>query len=127
MNTRPESTPTTGTATVTVACKIPNGLILELGSPGVAGYWRQIINGSNHDSAVCGFGFTPSVDEAAFAQWLKVNANLEFVRQKLIFAHENASYAQARAIDHAELKSGLEALNPNKDLPKGVTPMNEAA
>jgi hypothetical protein len=129
--------------TVTVACKIPNGLILQLQrieefdipvlGGGKSTEKRYIphgnrvhINGpakalfgvSDHRLRVSGgYALTHNVDKDFFDAWLEQNAELDLVRKKMIFCHEKADYADRKAEDQAEIKSGLEPIDPD-NLPK---------
>ena len=105
--------------TVTVACKLPNGLHLDL--PGrdrvtVRGFavaWGE----ASPLSIVGGFGLTPGVDADFFEEWMITNADFEPVKKGLIFASAKASDATAQAKEFAGLKSGLEPLDPDKPGP----------
>ena len=102
------------TNTVTVGCKLPHGLVLELGGVEVT------INGVNSSLIVGGFGLTEGVDAAFFDAWMSANKHTAIVKNELIFAQSKTSEAQAEAKDKAANKSGLEGLG-KQDLPKGVT------
>lgn len=111
--------------TVTVALKLPNGLVLELKENKELGLKGRpevyVARGSalpygvaSEFSIVGGFGLTPNIDADFFAEWLVRNANLSVVKEGLIFAHAKASDASVQAREFAELRSGLEALDPEK-------------
>jgi len=68
--------------TVTVGCKLPNGIVLHLGEK------EQLINGSNSSVVIGGHGITEGVDKEFFDAWVEKNASLKFVKEGLIFAHE---------------------------------------
>ncbi len=115
--------------TVIVACKIPNGLILEMGAEGSDNYQRVVLNGPNSrhpDSPLVktaaevagGYGLT-TVDEKFMAGWLKKHSWLPAVKNGMVFIQPDLVEAQAKALDTADNRSGLERLNP-KDAPKGV-------
>ena len=119
--------------TVTVGCKIPSGLHLRLYTmvekdifvngtvyktkEAVPDDRRYKINGcaryvgadSPHDIRH-GVGLTHGVDKDFFEEWLKRNASMEVVRDKLIFAHEKPVEVEAQAKDRKSLKTGLEPL-----------------
>ncbi len=131
--------------TVTVACKLPNGLVLQLfqmedyDEPLLAGGYRRVkrarpetkdgfthkvkLNGcarrigrdSPHEIRN-GVGLTFGVDADFFDEWLKRNADADFVRKGLVFAQTKAREVEAQARDHRTLKSGFEPLDP-KSLP----------
>lgn len=103
-------------STVTVGCKLPNGLIIELDEQ------RVVLNGANSSALIGGFGMT-EVNEALFNAWLAKHKDFEPVKQGLIFAQAKPVNAQAEAKDKAELKSGFEGIDPKKPA-KGIEPMD---
>jgi hypothetical protein len=105
--------------TCTIGCKLPNGLIIEIGKPGDPNYRQQKLNGKNSALVIGGYGLTENVDEALFDAWAEKNKLLSFMRQGLIFKQKNTDEAKAQAIDTADKRTGLEPLNP-KDMPKGL-------
>jgi len=130
--------------TVTVACKLPHGLWLELTEPvehpeATPGSEKRTItmhrrtgkrvriNGNAvavgqapRHPIVGGFALTHGVDADFWAAWLKQNTLNSLVTAGLLFAHEKPEHAQKRAGEHAKLRSGLEPLDP-KNLPKSLT------
>ena len=109
-------------STVTVGCKLPNGVIMEMGTLGTPEYRRVTLKGANSATVVGGYGLTEHVDEALFDAWVKKNSWLEFIKQGLVFKQARADDARAQAADTAEMRSGFERLAP-KDFPKGVEPL----
>jgi hypothetical protein len=137
--------------TVTVACKLPHGLVLRLfamedhdepvmgggtktvkraiaiGDPvtihGVATPFGQVPKAP----IVGGFALTAGVDAEFFAAWLKQNAKSAVVRNGLIFGHEKPETAQKKAAEMADLRSGLEPLVPDKDprIPRRIETADE--
>lgn len=103
---------------VTVGCKLPNGLILEMGSRGAANYKAVTLAGANAAKIVGGYGMT-EVDAEFMAAWLKKYSWLPAVKNGAVFMHEDAASAQAMAIDNAENPSGFERLDPSK-APTGI-------
>lgn len=101
-------------ATVTVGCKLPNGLILELGDK------RVTVKGSNSSNIIGGHGITENVDKEFFDAWMAKNAGLQFVKSELIFAHEKYANTVAQAKEQVDEKTGLEPLNP-EEKPAGLT------
>lgn len=110
-----ESDKANGTAMYTVGCKLPNGLYLELGKPGDDDYTRVRLEGSNGARIVGGFGLTP-VSKAFWDKWVKKNAKLEFVKKGMVFAMDTDASAVDFAKERAELKHGMEPLDPLKGL-----------
>jgi hypothetical protein len=109
---------TNGTDMVVVGCKLPNGLILEIGKPGEDKYARIQLRGANSSRVIGGCGLT-DVPRDFITAWLKKNNKLSFVQQRLIFVGNDAAEASAVAVDRATQRTGFEPLNP-KDAPKGV-------
>lgn len=130
---------------LTVACKIPNGLILrnfemvehdvpimgggkktekravQIGEPikihGPATPFGQ----APKALIVGGFAMTPGVDADAFNAWLKANADHDAVKNGLIFGYEKADNAEGKAKEMRKVQSGLQPLVPDKDerIPRG--------
>jgi hypothetical protein len=124
--------------TVTVCCKLPSGLILrvydfvERHVPAGAGQYRlakvpvpreeeyavtgyAVPFGMPHDKTIAGgYALTPGIPEDFFDYWLAQNKGHPAVKQGLIFAHRQMESARDMAKERAELRSGLEPLNPDK-------------
>ncbi len=105
-------------STVTVGCKFPNGLVLELGKMGETegknAYRRVYLNGSNTrriHSVAAGHGLT-DVDKDFWEAWSTKFKHLTALKEKHVFAVDDAASAQAVAIEHMGEKSGLEPLDP---------------
>lgn len=108
----------TKSKTVTVGCKLPNGLILELNGQTVE------INGSTSSRVFGGHGITYDVDADLFNAWLGAHADRAMVRNGFIFAHDKAADTKAEAADKEDNATGLEAVDP--DAPNaGVTKADE--
>jgi hypothetical protein len=112
-----ESDKADGTKMVVVGCKLPHGLICELGKLGSDDYRSVRLRGAN-ESVVGGYGFT-DVSEAFMGAWLKKNQRLEFVKNGAIFIHGNEQSARGHAKDHDGVKTGFERLNYAAP-PKGI-------
>lgn len=131
-----------GTATVTVACRLPHGLYLDVVDPSVfdgidpkVGVVARPINEANRvkingcarpvgvplpDDApqvVGGFALTPGVPAAFWETWLAQNKDAPFVRNNLIFAHEKAGSVVSEAKEKKALRSGFEGMDPDKPAP----------
>lgn len=122
---------------ITVACKLPNGLILKLFEMRdteelvMGGGVRTVskafqmdrtpveLTGSRSASQsilhIGGYALTPNVDAQFFAEYLRQNYDSDIVQNRLIFAHESRDHIEGQAKDAAEVKSGLEPLNPDGD------------
>lgn len=103
---------TNSTTTVTVGCKLPNGLICELGKIGDEDYRSVTLNGANTANIHGGFGLTPGVDAAFWSAWVKKHKRLPFVAKGLVFAQGDVASAHDHAIDLSATKSGFESLDP---------------
>lgn len=133
-----------GAKTVTVACKIPSGLVLQLceeqdRSEAVMGggvkNFKQFfkvgekvtLNGfsvprgpdfdaDNVQPVAGGFGLTYGVNAEFFRKWMEQNKDSDMVRNKLIFAHEKPEYVRDKAKERqADVLSGLEPLKQAGD------------
>ena len=140
---------------VTVACKLPHGLILRCYDMvdgmepvqgngfktikvaqqiNVAGLEEVRINGNAipygkmPDFALeGGYALTEGVPREFWDRWVKDNAKLPAIVNKLVWATPKAiGYARDAAKEMAEIKSGLEPINP--DAPgRGVEKFNPKA
>jgi hypothetical protein len=104
-----------GTTMVVVGCKLPNGLICEMGKVGDENYRAVRLNGANSAKIVGGHGLT-HVSADFWNAWYKKNKHLEFVRKALVFAHGDEASASDHAADRAEVRTGMEPLDPIKSL-----------
>lgn len=94
---------------VTVGCKLPNGLHLDLQGK------RVTLNGANSSRIVGGYGLTP-VDKEFWEAWAKDYADSPLLLNGLVFAQGSDARATAKAGEQAEVKSGFEPLVPGKGL-----------
>ena len=134
--------------TVTVACKIQNGLRLRGGSfyevsvPVLGGglrvekQWRAngtevLIKGPGRDPARGddpsspnndGYALTFGVDAEFMEAWLKDNADLDAVKNGLILVHSNKTELKAQTREFRDQRTGLEPLSQAGDprVPKKV-------
>lgn len=93
--------------TVTIGCKLPNGLLLEVGNKNVQ------INGANSSQVVGGHGITYNVDADLWAAWLKQNADRDVVKNGFVFAHGKAADVKAESKEKTDNKTGQEPIDPN--------------
>lgn len=103
--------------TVTVGCKLPNGLHMDLRGTGGELNRRVTLNGANKSEVIGGYGITHGVDKEFFEEWKRINADFPPLKKGLIFAHDKPASAAAQAKEQAELKSGFEGMNPDKPAP----------
>ena len=146
----PASEPATGTATVTVACKLPHGLICRIHKkdkrmvPVYGGgykeeeFWSEtgeefILNGNAYPQNEApkvplahGFALTYGVRKDWWDAWIMQNRLLPAVKNGLIFAHERQGKTEDEAKEKAGVKSGLERLDP-KNLPPEFRKIEMAA
>lgn len=135
-----ESAPRNHTGgTVTVACKVPGGLRLRLFEmvdaletiPGVGQRTAKmaqpvgeqvVINGPAHPVNRAplheingGYAMTFGVPKDFFNEWMRQNKDSAMVKNRLIFAHENTDHARGQAREQAEIRTGIEGINPDGD------------
>lgn len=93
--------------TVTVGCKLPNGLIIEVGGQSVE------LNGANASNIIGGHGITYDVDADLFNAWMEAHQDRDMVKNGFVFAHDKAADTKAEAAEKANNATGLEAVDPN--------------
>jgi hypothetical protein len=138
----------TGTATVTVACKLPHGLLMkvydwvQVDQLVFGGGIKQVREARPRDQTyrlngnsvaqnrapgceiVGGFALTHGIPKDFWDRWIDQHKDWDAVKNHLIFAHEPADSARAESREKKGLKSGLERLNPKK-LPRGIAIADE--
>ena len=106
-------------STVTIVCKLPNGIIMQ-----VEGHKDVRINGWNNNdrnkNAIVGadYGMTENVPAALWEAWSKLHAESKLVKGGFIFAAKNEREAKAKATDNKGNKSGHEQLPKIKETNK---------
>ena len=140
---------TTSKETVTVACKLPNGLKLRLfemiehDEPVMGGGYRTVkiarkvgetitLNGCAAPFGVTkhlvgGYALTLGVPADFMAAWMDQNKGSPLIESKQIVVHVKDTEGAAR--EHAAVRSGLEPLSPKGDprAPKGITKSDATA
>lgn len=132
------SVESTGTETITVACKLPHGLVLRLfdmvdGNEAVAGGGFKVIkraqprpevvvlNGylTQHKgssipiaSPLSSYALTHGVSKDFFDRWIDENKELDLVKNGLVIAHAKDTAGAAR--EYKGTTNGLEPINPEK-------------
>jgi hypothetical protein len=101
------------TKTVTVGCKLPNGLHLDLKANDGATS-RVTLKGANDSRIVGGFGLTENVSAEFMERWLKKNAKHPAVVGGAIFIHSDMRSAESLAKERRDLTTGLDAIDPVK-------------
>ncbi len=125
--------------TVTVACKVPNGIHMDVvGKDGikkratVKGFARFIgVDEIDPVVRVGGFGLTPNVDKAHAEAWFAQNKDLDVVKKGLIFISSSDASAKSQAKEMKDERSGFEPLNPSdvdgKNTDPRLTPITGVA
>ncbi|MFT9018473.1 hypothetical protein [Acetobacter malorum] len=102
-------------STVTIGCKLPNGLVLSLGDT------RHELAGTRASAVIGGYGLTP-VPAEFWAAWSRKYAEFPPLKNGLIFAQSTLDKATGQAREQAALRTGVEPLNPATPAP-GITPV----
>lgn len=130
----------TGSDTVTVACKMPNGLKLRVHNMvdidvqvmgggvkiGKQAQWTgeeyvvrgpAIEFGMQHPFPVHGgYALTPGIPAEFWARWLEENKNAPYVKNQMIMAADRSDDIVAKALENHSRRSGLEPLRTDGDL-----------
>lgn len=109
-------------ATVTIGCKLPNGIIMQVGKTRVRvnGWNQNLIQGISH-------GTTENVPADLWEAWKKEHAESKLVKDGFIFASESTKNVEAKAKDKKDQKSGHEQLPQIKETDKaGVLGKSDA-
>ena len=80
--------------------------------------WPQ--NKGPHQQIVGGFAITHGIPKEFWDEWLAQNADADYVKNGLLFAHQEVASTLAEAREKEEEKTNLERLDPAK-LPKGLS------
>lgn len=105
------------TNVVTVGCKLPHGLVAQLGDVSVT------FNGLNSSNIIGGHGITEDVPAEFWAEWSKRNSGLAYMQKGLIFADAKPENTKAKAKERQNVKTGLEQIDPTAT--KEVQPLKE--
>lgn len=132
-----------GIAYVTVACKLPNGLWLQLhraqritvpvlggGTRDETQFMREgnryRVYGNSHPQnkapmceIVAGFALTHNIPKDFWDKWLDQNSESEIVKKSIIFGYAGRENIDAASKDHEKVKSGFERMDPT-NLPSVV-------
>lgn len=79
--------------------------------------WAQ--NRGPHQQLVGGFAITHGIPKAFWDEWLEQNERADYVKNGMLFAHQEVNSTLAQAREYEKEKSGLERLDPS-NLPKGL-------
>jgi hypothetical protein len=134
-----------GNKTVTVACRLPNGLDLRLfrmeewDEPVMGGGFRKtkravqygevvtlkgtaVPFGSAPTASPHGYALTHGVPADVWEQWLEQNKQSPIVLNHQVFAQPTPARANDMAKEHKSARSGLEPITPDTDkrIPRGI-------
>lgn len=137
--------PATGTDTVVVGSKLPNGLIMhvdkmverEVFSQGSRWIEKTAIQDGEtytlHGNAINmgamaagqppehviigGFALTPGIPRDFWERWA-ATTGADFVKRGIVFAASNEARARSQASERRDLKSGLEPIDPSNPGPR---------
>lgn len=112
---------------VSVGCKLPNGLHLDIRTPKPEGWkngdpqplvaQRITLKGQNEARVIGGAGVTENVPKDVFDRWMAEHKDFAPVAKGLIFVHSKTAVVESMAAERADLKTGFEAPDPNKPGP----------
>lgn len=114
--------------TVSVGCKLPNGMHLDIGREGEP-IERVTLKGINsltegaliRPAAKFGeYAVTKNVPKEFFEHWMSTHQNHPAVKNHLIFSHAQEESVKDMGEEFSEVKHGFEPLDPNKPA-KGIT------
>lgn len=106
---------------VVVACRLPHGIIAEVGQFGSPEYKSMKINGvfsvdaNGKPSSIAhnGHAFT-QVPEDFWNEWRKAHAGAQYLKNRMVYAEDALDAAQsATTLAEAKGKTGFEPLNPD--------------
>ena len=97
------------TDTVTIGCKMPHGLILDMTEPGKPSA-KFVVRGNNSARLIGGFGITEGVPRDFWNAWLSRNKEMVFVKKGLIFAYGKSADVEAKATEKAAMPHGFEPM-----------------
>ena len=92
------------TNTVTVGCKLPNGLVIDIPGKG-----SHKLAGARDSRIIGGYGLTP-VPSDFWDAWLAANAKSDLVTKNIVFAQATQAKAEGQAKELEGVKTGLEQL-----------------
>lgn len=136
---------------VTVACKMPNGLVLQVWD--IENYQEPMPGGMMRDATrrvkckkfapitlnparrrmmeeepsyriIGGYAMTENVPAELWSRWLRDNQDSDIVKNGLICAFEKADSSVSEAKNRRDVRSGLEPVSQTKDprMPKKIKP-----
>lgn len=130
------SGPVSGKDTITIACKLPTGIVMRLNRPievripmlGRPGEFivdkmdqpdldtQYIVAGPLRGdvlTTVGGYALTPGIPRDFAEEWFRQFKDASFVKSGMIFMEGNEQRSRDRAREQEEIRSGYERLNPD--------------
>lgn len=109
-------------ASVTIGCKLPHGLIIEIGTPEDEGYVSVTLKGGNSSAIIGGYGLT-RVSADVWAEWVRTHKFFPALRNGQLFVTPSEPDAQGEAVTRANVKTGFEGVDPeNPPAEFGIQP-----
>lgn len=93
---------------VNVACRLPQGLIIQLPSGNVVK-----LQGTQSPYAVAGHGITRGVPAALWAEVEAAYSEAKWLQQDLVFAMPDLDSVNAKAQERQAVRAGFEKIDPN--------------
>ena len=104
---------------LTIACRLPHGLVIEVGKPGADNYRQMKLNGPFSKNAegngvvtVNGYAFT-KVPEDFWLEFMSKHKTAAYLVNRAVYAEDSDEKAKAES-NKTGGKTGFEALDPNK-------------
>ncbi len=106
---------------LSVGCKLPNGMHLDINTAGEV-LQRVTLKGINSltEGAIIrpatrsGFAITENVPKEFFEEWMRTHSNHPAVKNNLIFAHTQVASVQDMGKELQEVQHGFEPIDPSK-------------
>ena len=95
--------------TVTIACKLPQGLRIPLPTTG----GELVIKGSGHPGAHSGHGYTHGIPKEVWAEIEAHYGEKAWFKNEHVFAMVQMEDATAKAQEREDVPAGFEAIDPN--------------
>jgi hypothetical protein len=108
--------------TVSIACKLPQGLIIHL-----AGQREPLrLHGANSHYNIGGFGITQNVPVEVWEAIQKQHAHALWLKNGFVFANSDGGDLAEEANDKVKEKNGFEPIDPNKPDARGMIQVDGA-
>lgn len=118
-----QETPSRSAAHLIIGCKLPHGVLLEMGDrEDDEAYRSHRIIGVLHahpSELFEGAAITRNIPTDFWEAWMKTHSKLSFVKREFIFASAALEDVQAWAFEQAKRVVGLEGVDPFAP-PKGI-------